>query len=237
MRVKLLSEKWKVGLMKISILTLFTDMFEVFNHSIIGKARDNDIVDIELINIRCFSEDKHKKVDDYPFGGGAGMLMSVVPIYNALKFVKSKLDGKVVYLGPRGNVFNQSKAYELSKDEHLIFLCGHYEGIDERCYNFIDEGISLGDFVLTGGEMAAIPVIDSIVRLVPSVINERSLDNESFSCGLLDFPQYTKPREFMGMNVPDVLLSGNHAEIEKWRRSESFRITKKFKPYLLKNEK
>ena len=223
--------------MKISILTLFTDMFEVFNHSIIGKARTNNIIDIELINIRDFSEDKHKKVDDYPFGGGAGMLMSVVPIYNALKFVKNKLDGKVIYLGPRGNVFNQSKAYELSKSEHLIFLCGHYEGIDERCYEFIDEEISLGDFILTGGEMAAIPIIDSVVRLVPFVINKKSLESESFSCGLMDFPQYTKPREFMGMNVPDVLLSGNHAEIQKWRCSESIRITKNFKPYLLKNEK
>lgn len=223
--------------MKISILTLFPEMFEVFNHSIIGKAKKNNIVDIELVNIRDFSNNKHKKVDDYPFGGGVGMLMSVVPIYNAIEYVKNKLDGKVIYLGPRGNVFDQSKAYELSKSEHLIFLCGHYEGIDERCYSFIDEEISLGNFILTGGEMATIPIIDSIVRLIPSVINEKSLESESFNNSLMDYPQYTKPREFMGMSVPDVLLSGNHGEINKWRELESLRITQKFKPFLLKKEK
>ena len=222
--------------MKISILTLFTDMFEVFNHSIVNKAKNNNIVEINLINIRDFSNNKHNKVDDYPFGGGAGMLMSVEPIYNAIMHTKKSELDRVIYLGPRGNVFNQSKAQELSKHEHLIFLCGHYEGIDERCYNFIDEEISLGDFILTGGEMAAIPIVDSIIRLLPSVINQESLKNESFTGDLMDFPQYTKPRSFMGMDVPDVLLSGDHGKIDKWRQEESLKITRKFKPYLLKNK-
>lgn len=219
--------------MKISILTLFPQMFEVFNHSIVGKAKANDSVDIELINIRDFSNNKHNKVDDYPFGGGAGMLMSVEPIYNSINHAKGSSNGRVIYLGPRGNTFNQSKAYDLCKYDHLIFLCGHYEGIDERCYSFIDEEISLGDFILTGGEMAAIPIVDSIVRLLPGVINESSLANESFTNNLMDFPQYTRPREFMGMEVPDVLLSGNHKEIEKWRHAQSLKITQKFKRYLL----
>ena len=223
--------------MKISILTLFTDMFEVFNHSIVNKAKNNNIVEINLINIRDFSNNKHNKVDDYPFRGGAGMLMSVEPIYNAIMHTKKSELDRVIYLGPRGNVFNQSKAQELSKHEHLIFLCGHYEGIDERCYNFIDEEISLGDFILTGGEMAAIPIVDSIIRLLPSVINQESLKNESFTGDLMDFPQYTKPRSFMGMDVPDVLLSGDHGKIDKWRQEESLKITRKFKPYLLKNKK
>ena len=223
--------------MKISILTLFTDMFEVFNHSIVNKAKNNNVVEINLINIRDFSNNKHNKVDDYPFGGGAGMLMSVEPIYNAIMHTKKSELDRVIYLGPRGNVFNQSKAQELSKHEHLIFLCGHYEGIDERCYNFIDEEISLGDFILTGGEMAAIPIVDSIIRLLPSVINQESLKNESFTGDLMDFPQYTKPRSFMGMDVPDVLLSGDHGKIDKWRQKESLKITRKFKPYLLKNKK
>ena len=223
--------------MKISILTLFTDMFEVFNHSIVNKAKNNNIVEINLINIRDFSNNKNNKVDDYPFGGGAGMLMSVEPVYNAIMHTKKSELDRVIYLGPRGNVFNQSKAQELSKHEHLIFLCGHYEGIDERCYNFIDEEISLGDFILTGGEMAAIPIVDSIIRLLPSVINQESLKNESFTGDLMDFPQYTKPRSFMGMDVPDVLLSGDHGKIDKWRQEESLKITRKFKPYLLKNKK
>ena len=223
--------------MKISILTLFTDMFEVFNHSIVNKAKNNNIVEINLINIRDFSNNKNNKVDDYPFGGGAGMLMSVEPIYNAIMHTKKSELDRVIYLGPRGNVFNQSKAQELSKHEHLIFLCGHYEGIDERCYNFIDEEISLGDFILTGGEMAAIPIVDSIIRLLPSVINQESLKSESFTGDLMDFPQYTKPRSFMGMDVPDVLLSGDHGKIDKWRKEESLKITRKFKPYLLKNKK
>lgn len=222
--------------MKITILSLFPQMFEVFSHSIVGKARANNYVDIEVVNIRDFSNNKHNKVDDYPFGGGVGMLMSVEPIYNSINYVKRNLDGKVIYLGPRGSTFNQDKARELSDNDHLIFLCGHYEGIDERSYKFIDEEISLGDFILTGGEMAAIPIIDSIVRLLSGVINEESLNSESFNNNLMDFPQYTRPREFMGMSVPDVLLSGNHKEIDKWRREESLKITQKYKSYLLKDK-
>ena len=223
--------------MKISILTLFPNMFEVFNHSIVNRAKNNNIVEIDLINVRDFSNNKHNKVDDYPFGGGAGMLMSIEPIYNAIMHTKKTDRDKVIYLGPRGEIFNHKKAQELSIYDHLIFLCGHYEGIDERCYNFIDEEISLGDFILTGGEMAAIPIVDSIIRLIPSVINQNSLESESFSGDLMDFPQYTKPRSFMGMDVPEVLLSGNHAEIDKWRLEESLKITRKFKPYLLENKK
>lgn len=223
--------------MKISILTLFTEMFEVFNYSIINRARFNNLVEINLIDIRDFSNNKHKKVDDYPFGGGPGMVMSVEPIHNAIKFIKKSSSDRVIYLGPRGKNFNQEKAKELSECEHLIFLCGHYEGIDERCYKYIDEEISLGDFILTGGEMAAIPIIDGIVRLLPQVINKDSLESESFNGSLLDYPQYTKPREYDGMDVPEVLLSGNHKEIDKWRYNESLNITRKFKPYLLKNKK
>lgn len=223
--------------MIISILTLFPEMFGVFNCSIVNKARKNNIIKINIINIRDFSKNKHNKVDGYPFGGGAGMLMSVEPIYNAVMHTKCDESDRVIYLGPRGKTFNQNKAQELSKCNHLIFLCGHYEGIDERCYSFIDEEISLGDFILTGGEMAAIPIVDSIVRLIPSVINEESLDSESFVNNLMDFPQYTKPRTFMGMDVPDILLSGNHGKINAWRREEALKITSKFKPYLLKNKK
>lgn len=223
--------------MKISILTLFPEMFEVFNYSIIQRAKNNNLVDINLINIRNFSNNKHKKVDDYPFGGGPGMVMSVEPIHNSIKFAKESLEGKVIYLGPRGENFNQQKAKELSKEKHLIFLCGHYEGIDERCYEYIDCEISIGDFILTGGEMAAIPIIDGIVRLIPDVINKESLESESFNNFLLDYPQYTKPRNYKEMLVPEVLLSGNHKEIDRWRHNESLNITRKFKPYLLKNKK
>lgn len=223
--------------MIISILTLFPEMFEVFNCSIVNKAKKNNIININIINIRDFSKNKHNKVDDYPFGGGAGMLMSVEPIYNAIMHTKCNESDRVIYLGPRGKTFNQNKAQKLSKYNHLIFLCGHYEGIDERCYSFIDEEISLGDFILTGGEMVAIPIVDSIVRLIPSVINEKSLESESFVNNLMDFPQYTKPRSFMGMDVPDILLSGNHSKIDAWRKEEALKITSKFKPYLLKNKK
>ena len=223
--------------MKITILTLFTEMFEVFNYSIVKRAKENNLIDINVVNIRDFSSNKHKKVDDYPFGGGAGMVMSVEPIHNAINHVKKSATDKVIYLGPRGKNFDQNKAKELSQLEHLIFLCGHYEGIDERCYKYIDDEISLGDFILTGGEMAAIPIVDSIIRLVPSVINKESLENESFNGCLLDYPQYTKPRDYEGMFVPEVLLSGNHKEIDIWRHNESLNITRKFKPYLLKNKK
>lgn len=222
--------------MKISILTLFPEMFSIFDHSIIGRARENNIIDIDLLNIRDYTLNKHKKVDDYPYGGGAGMVMAAQPIVDTIRKAKEDNKGKVIFLGPRGKTFNQEIAKELSKEDNLIFLCGHYEGIDERVYKYIDMEISLGDFVLTGGEMAAIPVIDSILRLIPGVLGkEESFMEESFYNGLLEYPQYTRPEEFEGDKVPDILLSGHHENIRKWRRIKSLEITKKSRPDLYKN--
>ena len=213
--------------MKINILTLFPEMFDIFNHSIIGKAKDKGIVEINTMNIRDFTLNKHKKVDDYPYGGGAGMVMTPQPIVDSIRACKKNNSGKVIFLGPRGKTFNQEMAKELAKEEGLIFLCGHYEGIDERVYKHIDLEISLGDFILTGGEMAAIPVIDSILRLKSGVLGkEESYEDESFSEGLLEYPQYTRPEEFEGDKVPKVLLSGHHENIRKWRRAKSLLITK-----------
>jgi len=222
--------------MKISILTLFPDMFSIFEHSIIGRARENNLVDLSLLNIRDYTLNKHKKVDEYPYGGGPGMVMAPQPIVDTIRYAKENNKGKVIFLGPRGKTFNQELAKELSKEEDLIFLCGHYEGIDERIYKYIDMEISLGDFVLTGGEMAAIPVIDSILRLIPGVLGkEESFMEESFYNGLLEYPQYTRPEEFEGDKVPEVLLSGHHENIRKWRRFKSLEVTKKKRPDLYKN--
>lgn len=213
--------------MKINILTLFPEMFDVFNHSIIGKAKIKKLIEINTINIRDFTLNKHKKVDDYPYGGGAGMVMTPQPLIDAIRNTKSSNKGKVIFLGPRGKTFNQQMAKDLSKEQELIFVCGHYEGIDERVYKYIDMEISIGDFILTGGEMAAIPVIDSILRLKNGVLGkEQSYEDESFSEGLLEYPQYTRPEEFEGDKVPDVLLSGHHENIRKWRRAKSLLITK-----------
>lgn len=213
--------------MKINILTLFPEMFSIFDHSIIGKAKEKGIVDISCVNIRDYTLNKHKKVDDYPYGGGAGMVMTPQPIVDCIKDVKKSNKGKVIFLGPRGKTFNQELSKELAAEEELIFLCGHYEGIDERVYNYIDMEISLGDFVLTGGEMAAIPVIDSLLRFIPDVLGkEESFQDESYSEGLLEYPQYTRPVEFEGLKVPDILLSGHHENIRKWRRKQSLLITK-----------
>jgi len=222
--------------MKISILTLFPEMFSIFEHSIIGRARENNLVDFDLLNIRDYTLNKHKKVDDYPYGGGPGMVMAPQPIVDAIRNTKENNKGKVIFLGPRGKTFNQELAKELSKEENLIFLCGHYEGIDERVYKHIDMEISLGDFVLTGGEMAAIPVIDSILRLIPGILGkEESFMEESFYNGLLEYPQYTRPEEFEGDKVPEILLSGHHENIRKWRRVKSLNITKKNRPDLYQN--
>ncbi|MCQ2969162.1 MAG: tRNA (guanosine(37)-N1)-methyltransferase TrmD [Clostridium sp.] len=219
--------------MKINILTLFPEMFDIFNHSIIGKAKDKDIINIEAINIRDYTNNKHKKVDDYPYGGGAGMVMQAQPVVDAIRACKKHNNGKVIFLGPKGKTMNQSLAKELSEEENLIFLCGHYEGIDERAFKEVDMQISLGDFVLTGGEMAAIPVIDSIVRLVPGVLNKsESHEDESFSDGLLEYPQYTRPEIFEGEKIPEVLISGHHENIRKWRRLQSLLITKERRPDL-----
>ncbi|AYE33091.1 tRNA (guanosine(37)-N1)-methyltransferase TrmD [Clostridium septicum] len=214
--------------MKINILTLFPEMFEIFNHSIIGKAKEKELIQINAINIRDFTLNKHKKVDDYPYGGGAGMVMAPQPLVDAIRFCKKSSNSKVIFLGPKGKTFNQEIAGELSKEKDLTFICGHYEGIDERVYKHIDMEISLGDFILTGGEMAAIPVIDSILRLVPGVLGkEESYIDESFSDGLLEYPQYTRPELFEGDRVPEVLLSGHHENIRKWRRLQSLIVTKK----------
>ncbi|MBU5590837.1 tRNA (guanosine(37)-N1)-methyltransferase TrmD [Clostridium sp. MSJ-4] len=221
--------------MRIDILTLFPEMFNIFDYSILGRAKEKGLVDINLHNIRNFSSNKHKKVDDYPYGGGAGMVMSAQPIVDCIKNVKEKNIGKVIFLGPRGEKFTQDKANELSKEPELIFLCGHYEGIDERAYKYIDEEISLGDFVLTGGEMACIPVIDSICRLIPGVLaTSQSYEEESFYNGLLEYPQYTRPETFQGEKVPPVLISGHHENIRKWRRARSLIITREKRPDLFK---
>lgn len=213
--------------MKINILTLFPEMFDIFNYSIIGKAKEKGLVEIKPINIRDFTLNKHKKVDDYPYGGGAGMVMTVQPLVDSIRYCKKENKGKVIFLGPRGKTFNQEMAKKLSEEEELIFVCGHYEGIDERVYKYIDLEISLGDFILTGGEMAAIPVIDSILRLKSGVLGkEESYEDESFSDGLLEYPQYTRPEEFEGDKVPEVLLSGHHENIRKWRRAKSLILTK-----------
>lgn len=222
--------------MRISILTLFPEMFSIFDHSIIGRAREKGLVNLEYYNIRDYSLNKHKKVDDYPYGGGAGMVMTPQPIIDSIKAAKEKNSGKVIFLGPRGKTFNQEMAQKLSKEENLIFLCGHYEGIDERAYKHIDMEVSLGDFVLTGGEMAAIPVIDSVLRLIPGVLGkEESFMDESYSDGLLEYPQYTRPEVYEGERVPEVLLSGHHENIRKWRRKQSLLITKERRKDLYKN--
>ena len=219
--------------MRISILTLFPEMFDIFNYSIIGKAREKNIVDLDIINIRDHTLDKHNKVDDTPYGGGAGMVMAAQPIVDSIRYVKKSNKGKVIFLGPRGKTMTQEMAKELSKEDELVFLCGHYEGIDERAYKHIDMEISLGDFVLTGGEMAAIPVIDSVLRLIPGVLGkEESFMEESFYDGVLEYPQYTRPQNYEGDEVPQILSSGHHENIRKWRRLQSLMITKERRPDL-----
>jgi len=221
--------------MKIDILTLFPEMFNIFGYSIIGRARENNIISINTINMRDFTTDKHRKVDDYPYGGGAGMVMSAQPIVDSIRKIKETNKGKVIFLSPKGVTFNQELAKELSKEEELIFLCGHYEGIDERAFKYIDLEISLGDFVVTGGEMACIPIVDAICRIIPGVLSsEESFVEESFYNGLIEYPQYTRPESFEGEKVPEVLISGHHENIRKWRKLQSLLITKKLRPDLFK---
>ena len=220
--------------MKFDVLTLFPEMFSSLEQSIIGRAVENGQISINLINIRDFSTDKHKKVDDTPYGGGAGMVMMPDVIYSAYKSLESS-DAKVIYMSPKGKTLNQEKVEELSKENHLIILCGHYEGIDQRVLDkIVDEEISIGDYVLTGGEIPAMVLIDSVSRYVKGVLKEDSIKEESFSNGLLEYPQYTRPEIFQGERVPEVLLSGNHQEIDKWRKEKSLEITKKNRPDLLK---
>ena len=220
--------------MKFDVLTLFPEMFEILHQSIIGKAIEKDLIDIQITNIRDFSKDKHKKVDDTPYGGGAGMVMRPDVVYDAYKSVKDE-HAKVIYMSPQGEKLNQKKVEELAKESHLIILCGHYEGIDQRVLDkIVDEEISIGDYVLTGGEIPAMVLIDSVSRYVEGVLKEDSIKEESFSNGLLEYPQYTRPEVFEGMKVPEVLLSGHHENIEKWRKEKSLEITKKKRPELLK---
>ena len=220
--------------MKFDVLTLFPEMFEILNQSIIGKAIEKDLIDINLINIRDFSKDKHKKVDDTPYGGGAGMVMKPDVVYDAYQSIKDR-NAKVIYMSPQGKPLNQNKVEELSKENHLIILCGHYEGIDQRVLDkIVDEEISIGDYVLTGGEIPAMVLIDSVSRYVEGVLKEDSIKEESFSNGLLEYPQYTRPEVFEGMKVPEVLLSGHHENIEKWRKEKSLEMTKKKRPDILK---
>ncbi len=218
--------------MKIDVLTLFPDMFDGFkNESIIKRAIEEKKVEVNTINFRDFAKNKHKKVDDTPYGGGNGMVLMCQPIFDAVESVK-KENSKVILLSPQGKKYNQNMAYNLAKEEHLIFICGHYEGFDERIKTICDEEISIGDYVLTGGELPAMVISDSIIRLLPGVIEEGSHQNDSFNNSLLDYPTYTKPRSYKGMQVPEVLLSGDHKKIEKWRIESQVKITKEKRPDL-----
>ena len=221
--------------MKIDILTLFPEAFAPLKTSILARAEQAEILEINIVDIRDFSKDKHKKCDDYPFGGGAGMLMTIQPLYDAIMSVKTD-DAKIIFPSPVGEKLSVSKAQQLSKFNHLIFVCGHYEGVDERLFELFDiEQISIGDYVLTGGELPSMVIIDCLARFVGGVISADSLTNESFSNGMLEYPQYTRPQEFMGLKVPEVLVSGNHAEVDKWRAEQSLKRTKRLRSDLLKN--
>ena len=219
--------------MKIDILSIFPDMFSgAFSESIIKRAVDSGLVEINIHNFRDYTEDPHNKVDDTPYGGGAGMVLMCQPIVDCLESIKTD-DSYVILLTPSGVRYNQGMAYELSHKKHLIFICGHYEGIDERITNFVDLELSIGDFVLTGGEIPTMAVVDSIVRLIPGVINEESHIEDSFNNYLLDYPSYTKPRVYRGLEVPEVLISGDHKRIDEWRSNERIKRTKERRPDLL----
>ena len=223
--------------MIISILTLFPEFFSSpLNTSIIKRAREKNIVEFNIIDIRSFCEDKHKTADDRPYGGGPGMILKPEPLYKSIKKAKELKKGKVIYLSPKGTIYNQSIAQQLKKIDHIILLCGHYEGIDERIRkHFVDMEISVGDYILTGGEVAALVIIDTVVRLLPDVLgNKDSINQESFVNGLLDYPHYTRPYNFMGYKVPDILLSGNHKKIAEWRLKKSIEETRKKRPDLYK---
>lgn len=223
--------------MKITILTLFPEMFAPLFQSILGRAVEEKKIEIQVVNIRDYAENKHFKCDDYPFGGGAGMVMMPQPIGSAIDALDPDHGARRIYMSPKGEVFKQQKVYELLNYEHIILLCGHYEGVDQRIIDlYIDEEISIGDYVLTGGELPAMVVCDCVARYVDGVISGASLVDESFSDNLLEYPQYTRPAEYKGLAVPDVLLSGNHAKIDEWRRERSRELTKARRPDLLKKD-
>lgn len=219
--------------MKISILTLFPDMFQGFiEASIIKKAILKELVSVEIVDIRSFTADKHNRVDDYPYGGGAGLVLMCQPVVDAIKATRTDTS-LVAMLTPQGRPFKQATAYELSALEHLVLVCGHYEGFDERIRNYVDLELSLGDFVLTGGETAAMVMSDAIIRLVDGVITKESHEDDSFSNGLLEYPHYTRPRDFEGLEVPEVLISGHHANVERYRLKKSLEKTQRVRPDLL----
>ncbi len=220
--------------MKIDVLTLFPEMFPgVFGASMLGRAQEKGILDFRLHNIRDHSESKHKNTDDYPFGGGAGMVMMAQPILSCLDAVDPDHKAKRIVMAPRGKTLTTALARELAKEEHLLLLCGHYEGIDERAMEEMDLELSIGDYVLTGGELPAMVLADCVSRFIPGVLgSSRSAEEESFSAGLLEYPQYTRPAEYRGKKVPEVLLNGNHAHIDRWRRQQSLRITFERRPEL-----
>lgn len=220
--------------MKITVLTLFPEMFSALNESILGRAQRDGKVEIEVTNLRDYTQDKHLKCDDYPFGGGAGMVMMAQPVGSAVEAVDPEHRARRIYLSPKGKTLKQEMVYSLAECEHLVLLCGHYEGVDQRAIDlFIDEEISIGDYVLTGGELPAMVLIDCVARYVDGVLSPESLVQESFSENLLEYPHYTRPVEYRGLTVPEVLRSGNHAEIDKWRREQSLKITKKNRPDLI----
>ncbi len=223
--------------MRIKVLTIFPEMIRpMLEASILGRAIDAGLIEVELIDIRPFSELKHKNTDDYPFGGGPGMVMLAQPIVDAVESCTGEgFRGKRLFLSPRGKTFTQAMAEELAKDEELLLLCGHYEGVDQRAIDLvIDEEVSIGDYVLTGGELGALVIIDAVARLIPGVLgSDESSEDESFSSGLLEYPQYTRPREYRGLAVPDILLSGDHAKIARWRRDRALELTYERRPELL----
>lgn len=220
--------------MRIDIVTLFPEMFAPMRESILGRAQKQNRLQINVVNLRDYSEDRHMKCDDYPFGGGAGMVMMAQPIGSCIDALDPGHDARRIYLSPKGRVFRQEMVYELLGHERLLLLCGHYEGVDQRAIDlFIDEEISIGDYVLTGGELPAMVITDCVARYVEGVISTSSLVDESFSDGLLEYPQYTRPVEYRGMSVPEVLRSGNHAKIDAWRHEQALEITKKQRPDLL----
>ena len=220
--------------MRIDILTLFPESFSYLDSSILKRAKEKGLLEINLIDIRFFSKDKHKKCDDYPFGGGAGMLMSVQPIFDAVKSVQ-KENSHIVFASPSGQTLSVDIAKQLSKKQHLVFICGHYEGVDQRVLDLLNpQEISIGDYVLTGGELPTMVIIDALSRFIDGVITKESLAEESFSSGTLEYPQYTRPAVFEGLEVPQVLVSGNHQEIAKWRKQKSEEKTRKVRPDLVK---
>jgi tRNA (guanine37-N1)-methyltransferase len=220
--------------MKIDVLTLFPNMCQGFlDDSILARAINNKLIEINLIDFRKYTPLNNGQVDDTIYGGGAGMLLRCEPIFECLDKIKTE-DSYVILLTPDGNKFNQSKAVDLSKKKHLILICGHYEGFDERIRTLVDEEISIGDYILTGGEIPAMAIIDAVARLIPGVINKESLESESFDNNLLDYPMYTKPAEYRGLKVPDVLINGDHKKIAEWRKKEQIKKTKEKRPQLLK---